>query len=587
MSAGPITARVNVNSAESPGVEWPDPQPLIANYDCEPYPIDALPAVVRAAVREVEGFVKAPVPMIAMSALSALSLAIQSHHDVERAEKLSGPCSLFTMVIADSGERKSTCDGFFTRSIRDHEVAQQEAGKPIAAAFKTDHEVWESKRAGLMEKIKSRVKTGQASQLEEEELRKLAKAEPKAPRVPRMIYADATLEALTYALAKHYPSGGVVSSEAGSVFGGHAMGKESVMRHLAALNQLWEGADLPVERRTSESYTVRGARLTMALQVQEATLRAFFESTKGLARGTGFLARFLMAQPESTQGTRQFTEAPADWPARAAFDARLTSILRQPAPIGDDGALTPTLLKLSPEAKAVWVAFHDRIEAKLSVGGELFDVRDVASKTADNAARLAALFHVFDGIGGPIGVDAMKSGCRIAEWHLHEARRFFGELATPAEFVQLTRLDEWMLGYCRREKTDMVPTRVVQQYGPSGFRDKNSFSDAVKELEEAGRAREVQFGRKKMVQFNPALLAPVRHDLGRRDSGDVATATPATLATDEHQAMGTVATVAKVAVAEAAAQESTVDSDDCSPRYEMGDAEADQLDASEATFANN
>ena len=35
------------------------------------------------------------------------------------------------------------------------------------------------------------------------------------------------------------PSGGVISSEAGSVFGSHGMGKESVMRNLAALNQLW------------------------------------------------------------------------------------------------------------------------------------------------------------------------------------------------------------------------------------------------------------------------------------------------------------------------------------------------------------
>lgn len=279
------------------------------------------------------------------------------------------------------------------------------------------------------------------------------------------------------------------------------------MRNLAALNQLWDGAALPVERRSTESFTVRGARLTMALQVQETTLRAFFDSTKGLARGTGFLARFLVSWPVSTQGTRNFTEAPANWPALAAFNNRLTAILNRQAPIDDDGALTPTMLRLSPEAKAAWVTFHDAIESELSTGRELFDVRDVASKTADNAARLAALFHVFAGSIGPIDVDAMEAAARITAWHLTEARRFLGELAMPAELANPARLESWMLDYCRREHTDSVPTREVRQYGPGGLRDKAAFNEAVIELAELGRARLVQDGKKRLVQINPALLA--------------------------------------------------------------------------------
>ncbi len=509
MSAGLAAVRAGIEAAEvveASALDWSELQPLVAQIDAEQYPIDALPVAVRLAVQEVAGFVKAPVPMIAVSALAALSLAIQAHHDAERADKLTGPCSLFLLAIADSGERKSTCDGFFTRSIRDYEAAQQEAAKPVLTAYKSDHEIWESQRAGVKEKIKAQAKSGKGSTMEERELRDLDKAQPRPPRIPRLIYGDATPEALTYALAKQWPSGGVVSSEAGSVFGSHGMGKDSVMRNLAALNQLWDGAALPVERRSSESFTVRGARLTMALQVQETTLRAFFDSTKGLARGTGFLARFLVAWPASTQGMRPFTEAPSNWPALATFNDRLTAILNRPVPIDDDGALTPAMLKLSPEAKAAWVVFHDRIEAMLSTGGELFDVRDVASKIADNAARLAALFHVFEGSVGPIGIDAMESGACIAAWHLNEARRFLGELAMPVELAHPLRLEAWMLDYCRRERTDQVPTREVQRCGPGGLRDKAAFTAALKELEELGRARTLQDGRKKMVQINPALL---------------------------------------------------------------------------------
>ena len=489
--------------------DWPELQPLIARIDRQEYPLDALPDAVRCAVEEVAGFVKAPIPLIATSALAALSLAIQAHVDIQRADKLHGPCGLFLLAIADSGERKTTCDGFFTSAIRDYEARTFEAAKPELQAFKSEHDAWEAQRNGLKEKIKALAKAGKPSAAEVKELHRLDGDEPKAPRVPRLIYGDATPEALAFDLATQWPSGGVISSEAGSVFGSHGMGKDSVMRNLAMLNQLWDGTAQRVDRRTSASFTVRGARLTMALQVQEATLRAFFDSTKGLARGTGFLARFLVSWPESTQGTRNFTEAPDHWPHLAAFNTRLAAILDRPAPIDDDGALTPAMLTLNPEAKAAWVGLHDAIETELSPGGELQEVRDVASKAADNAARLAALFHTFTGSIGPIGIDAMESGARIAAWHLTEARRFLGELAMPAELANPLRLEAWMLEYCQREKTDRVPTREVQRCGPGGLRDKATCADAIKELAELGRARLVQDGRKKLVEINPALLAGV------------------------------------------------------------------------------
>jgi putative DNA primase/helicase len=487
--------------------DWPELQPLIAQIEAQEYPIDSLPTAVRCAVLEVAGFVKAPVPLIAAAALSSLSLAIQAHTDVQRAEKLHGPCGLFMLAIADSGERKSTCDGFFTRAIKDYEAREQEAAKPLMTAHKSEHAAWEAQRSGLKEKIKALAKDGKPSAAQARELHDLDKDEPSPPRVPRLIYGDATPEALTYALSKQWPSGGVISSEAGSVFGGHGMGADSVMRNLATLNLLWDGSPLQVERRSSESFTVRGARLTMALQVQEATIRAFFANTKGLARGTGFLARFLVSWPVSTQGTRNFTEAPANWPALATFNDRLTAILNRQAPIDDDGALNPAMLTLSPEAKSAWVNFHDAIEAMLSTGGELYDVRDVASKTADNAARLAALFHTFTGSIGPIDLEAMEAAASVAAWHLDEARRFLSELAMPAELANPARLEKWLIEYCKRENTDKVPTRAVQQYGPGGLRDKVTYTAAVQELAEIGRARMVQDGKKRLIQIRPELLA--------------------------------------------------------------------------------
>lgn len=486
--------------------DWPEPQALTAKVAAEPYPIDALPDAIRLAVEEVAGFVKAPLPMVASSALAALSLASQAHVDAKRAEKLTGPAGLFVLTIADSGERKSSCDGHFTKPVRDYEEAQAEAAKPLLKDHTAALEAWEAKHGGIKEKIRQLAKEGKPTESMESTLRELGHDKPEAPRVPRLLYTDATPEALAFGLAKRWPSGGVVSAEAGIVFGSHGMGKDSVMRNLGLLNQLWDGTSLTIDRRSTESFTVRGARLTVALQVQEPTLREFFARSGALARGTGFLARFLVAWPESTQGYRPFTEAPANWPHLAAFSQRITAILNQPAPIDDDGALTPAMLSLTPDAKAGWVEFHDAIESELASGGELYDVRDVASKSADNAVRLAALFQMFDGAGHAIGAEAFEGASRIAAWHLNEARRFFGELALPAELADAARLDAWLIGYCQREQTNLVPIAKLQQGGPGGLRSKSAIDAVMRELAELGRARLVCEGKRKMIVVSPALL---------------------------------------------------------------------------------
>lgn len=485
--------------------DWPSPQPLTAKIESEAYPLEALPDAIQGAVGEVVGFVKAPTPLVASSALAALSLAIQSRADVKRADRLQGPVGLFLLTIADSGERKSTCDGFFSSPIREFESAQAEAARPILQEFRAGMTAWEAKQGGIKEKIRQLAKDDKPTAKQEEDLCELEQGKPEAPRIPRLLYADATPEALAFGLARQWPSGGVVSAEAGIVFGSHGMGKDSVMRNLGLLNQLWDGVPLTIDRRSTESFTVRGVRLTVALQVQEPTLREFFTKSGVLARGTGFLARFLVAWPESTQGTRLFTEPPANWPSLARFHQRIAEILAQPAPIDELGALAPPMLALSPEAKAAWVAYHDTIERALPSGGELYDVRDVASKSADNAARLAALFHVFErGAEGAVGLDAFERASRIAAWHLHEARRFFGELALPAELAEAVRLDSWLMAYCHRERTLLVPTRDAQRLGP--IRDKEKLASALRELEELDRVRVTHELRRKTIKLNPALM---------------------------------------------------------------------------------
>lgn len=490
--------------------QWPDPKPLTSKVEEIPYPLDALPDELRAAVEEVAQFSKAPVPLVASCALAALSTAAQAYADVKRAERLKGPIGLFFLSLGESGERKTTLDGYFTESIVRYEKQKADEMKPIVEQYRADLDAWAAERDGIMRAITDAGKKGDSTAELKDRLAALTANKPAPPRIPRLIFGDATPEALAYSLAKGWPSGAVVSSEAGSVFGAHGMGKDSVMRNLATLNQLWDGRMSPIERRTSESFTVRNARLTVGLMVQEATLHEFFSRSGKLARGSGFLARFLVAWPRSTQGTRTFTDPPAVWPALTAFHRRITAILSSDPEIDDDGALIVPVLEFDDEARRGWIAFHDLVEVQLGSGGDFQDVRDVAAKTADNAARLAALFHVY--VVGPVGKIAaglFDGAARIAAWHLYESRRFFGELAVPAEMVNAGKLDAWLLEHCRRTGANRVPSKVVLQFGPNALRSKPVLDAALDELAELDRIRITRDGRSKLIEVNPALLAEV------------------------------------------------------------------------------
>ncbi len=492
--------------------EWGEPLVLIDTDTApEAYPIESLPAILLNAVNEVQGFVKAPISMVATSALAALAVAGQGQINIKRAENLIAPCSLFTLALAESGERKSTIDGFFTRTITEYEAFKRDEALPDIEVYKADIKSWQSKQAGKLEAIKQASKNNKPTLALENELRELENIKPIEPKVDRLIYGDTTPEQLAYSLAAKWPTGAVISSEAGVVFGGHAMGGDSAMRNMAVLNVLWDGGTHTVDRRTSESFMVRNARLSMSLSIQPAAILAFLRKAGDIARGSGFLARFLIAWPESTQGDRDYIEPPKTWPTLAAYNTRIRAILDMPPPFDDTGnGLMPTLLELSPEAKKAWVVFYNTIEHELKPEGELAMVRDVASKTADNAARIAGLFHLLQyGTTGQVNEADMQAACNVAMWHLSESRRFLIGVSQSPELSLAVMLDEWLIKRAKAQKVDNFSTSHLLTHAPNKLRKKSTLYPALDALVDSDRVKLFDDGKVRTVVINPKLLVVI------------------------------------------------------------------------------
>jgi putative DNA primase/helicase len=241
--------------------------------------------------------------------------------------------------------------------------------------------------------------------------------------------------------------------------------------------------------------------------VQPEALRGFLERAGTLPRGSGFIARFLIGWPASTQGTRSYRVAPESMPAVERFGLRIRDLLDTPLCTHADGGLQPIELALSPPAHAAWVQAHDRIERALAADGDFADIRDVAAKAAENVARLAALFHVLThGPGGVVNAETIHAAATIIGWHLHEARRLLSDLDTPTDLVAAIRLDAWLTSEAHRTGDHRIPTPRVYQFGPSSVRDAKAMKTALATLTARGRARMEEDGKRRFVVVNPALV---------------------------------------------------------------------------------
>ena len=97
-----------------------------------------MPALLRDAVLEAQSFVQAP---LALAACSALSLAAQGLVNVRRDHHLVGPVSLYLLAVADSGERKTTCDTIFSGALLVNETMLAESVEKWTEQWKKQGQV--------------------------------------------------------------------------------------------------------------------------------------------------------------------------------------------------------------------------------------------------------------------------------------------------------------------------------------------------------------------------------------------------------------------------------------------------------------
>jgi hypothetical protein len=456
-----------------------EPQPLVRETPAGArYPVEAL-GPLRDAVEAVQGMTQAPVAIPAASALTVASLAVQGFADVQT---LGGnrPLSLYALTIARSGERKSACDAPLMAALRDHEKEQAKAQLEEMQSWTNAHALWKGERDRiLMEAKKGKGEKRTAAQADLEALG----SEPEAPASADRTVTEPTFEGLTKLFAHGNPSLGLFSDEGGQFLGGHAMNSENRQKTLAAFNDLWQGNPIRRTRSGDGHSTLYGRRLAVHLMVQPTVALGFMADP--LAADTGFLPRFLMCEPPSAIGTRMQANTKRDDMAMANFSGRLRDILDTTPPIDlETRELQPRILNLTPDARAQLSAFSDAIEAAQAPGGDLAHISGTASKTAEQAARIAGVLTLWRDLHAPdVQVSDMNDAIMLAQYYLAEASRLSSAALVSAEIDKAEKLRRWLL-------TDWtepdVLVREVVRLGPSALRESPKARAALGILEKHG-----------------------------------------------------------------------------------------------------
>lgn len=464
--------------------KMPNPIPLEQNADLanpDPFPVELLPKLAQKAVTSYQSYGQQPLSMVASSSLASMSLATQGLANVARDDNLISPISLNFIVIAESGERKTAGDKFFSTPIRVWEQEQIDSLASDIKANKASLAVHNAKKEGIINKIKKASATSNSDSILklEDDLRQLELNCPRKITVPKLFHEETTAEALAYSLATGWPSSSLWSDEAGIIIGSQGMNQDNMLKAITLLNRLWDGNAYRVDRKTSDNFKVEGRRLTCSLMMQPVIFEQFISKCGNITRGSGFLARCLLTMPLSTMGCRLYKEPKNTSIDANLFNQRIVSLLNTQLPLDDHGRLVPKTLYLTPTAKEAWVAFHNAIEQELHDNGQYGQIKDFASKAAENVARLAAIFHIFEGAQSEhINEETISCAVGIVTWFLNEANRIALRQAIPQEYKDAKLLIDWFI---EKKITNYNATDLLR-YGPNSLRYRARRDKAIKVL---------------------------------------------------------------------------------------------------------
>lgn len=346
-----------------------------------PFPVDALPEVIRNYVSAVAEHSQTAPDMAAVISLGVLATCLQGKYKVEGTPGYTEQLSLYTVVIAAPGERKSSVMRDMTRFLYDYEQEYNAAHSQEIRENRMKREALERQISCLQKKLERNENLHDEAELQllQEKLDEMTELKPL-----RFFADDCSSEALTSLMAANNGVFSIISTEGGifDIMAGRYSNKTNI--------DIWLkghcGDAIYVDRMTRDAERIRHPALSAILSIQPSVLDEIMSNAT--MSGRGLIARFLYASPPSRIGSRVFCTSPIPPEVTAAYRNLVFRLMAMPV---NTEAQTIHLSEKAFERMDDYFQEHERFLA-----GEGQAISDWASKYIGTVLRIAGLIHCVD-----------------------------------------------------------------------------------------------------------------------------------------------------------------------------------------------
>lgn len=444
----------------------------------------------QAAVNETTSAIQAPLKMVAHCGINAMFAAVQGLVDYKRSDGGIVPVSNISLILGETGERKSSVDACFFRAFHEFREANHKPGDQELARHRAEVALWKARGQELIRRGNKLANGSEAWAKAAADLVDHYQNEPKPPFKTAFVYKDTSITALKHGLA-NFPSAIIHSTDGMSILRG------LLFKEKEFLCEMYSGEPHPYDR-DGRSLTLQDVRLSVSTHTQPLRVLRFLENHGDDFRDSGFAARMTICLMGSTIGNRVHDAVVIPQHARNQFDDRARDLLRETLKGGKR-----RVISLSPSMKREHLHFANETERARREGGKFRNIRDYANRLPEKVERLATAMHAWEDFEGDIGQDAYFAAYAV---HLEEAQDFqylFDYVLSDRYLCD--RLLEWMDHHPPKFGDPGWTKSRLEQFGYVHLRKKGQLDRIISLLEADGRLHTRRDGQTKFVCLGPDL----------------------------------------------------------------------------------
>lgn len=434
----------------------------------QPYPVAALPEQIADFINAAADSLPCDPAYVVPGVLASIAASIGGSCCLQIKEGWCEMPILWQVLIAPPSTMKSP--------------AQRKAVMPLwrmERGLQMDYDAEESKFKSELAEWKA-----ESGGLKGSEAIAHAQKQPQAPKRPRLVVVDTTIEKLAVIMADNPRGVIVLRDELRGWFG--AMGRYSGGSGAGAEEsqwlELWQGGETIVDRKTGEHQTLYIAN-AMANVVGTTQPDSFARAISQEQFDNGFMPRILPYMPPRRPKQRSLKVIP-----EKTLDAYLTlceNIRNREHGFLNDKQWKPHSVTWTSGGANAWWDWYDAwgLRQAGSEGEHLAALAKLEAYCARFALILCiADYHLQNSPRLAVNEKHVKRAIQLVEWYAHEVQRVYTMMRTPTDERRERRLIDLITDW----GGDVTPRRL-QQSNPSKYRKVEDARRALDALVEDGK----------------------------------------------------------------------------------------------------